>query len=104
MIKLITNQDLKAVLMEQGSRSAKVAYYLIAAEDQIIFAVLSGRNGEEFNKTPGHFNNLGGLQTYHCLYGSGILLMQRIDESGEAKEFKVVTLNAGRQVGIPAGW
>ena len=30
--------------------------------------------------------------------------MQRNDEIGEAKEFKVVSLNIGRQVIIPAGW
>jgi len=30
--------------------------------------------------------------------------MQRNDEAGEAKEFKVVSLSAGRVVSVPASW
>ena len=44
------------------------------------------------------------MQSYQCLYGQGILVMQRNDELEEAKEFKVVTLTAGRGVVVPAGW
>lgn len=66
--------------------------------------VSSGMNGTEYNKTIGFFNNFQGSDVYHCLFGQGILLLQRNDEQGEAKEFKVVTLNAGRQVLVPVGW
>ena len=47
-------------------------------------------------------NNLG-VNVYQCLYGQGILLMQRNDEAGEAKEFKVATLSQSKQVEVPAG-
>lgn len=113
MIKSFTSQDLKPVLIKGAKAQLKNPYYLIEDEDQAIFVVSPGRNGTEFNKTVGYFSNFPSMQTYQCLYGSGILLIQRNDfskknsptvYSGEVKEFKVVTLNPGRQVLVPAGW
>lgn len=97
-------EDLKPVLMESSRRGIKNPYYLISDSGQEIFVVSSGKNGSEFNKTVGYFSNFPGLQTYQCLYGQGIFVMQRNDESGEAKEFKVVSLNPGKQVLVPATW
>lgn len=85
-------------------RGSKFPYYLIEDANQLIYVVLPGLNGMEFNKTVGFFSNFPGVQTYQCLYGSGILLMQRNDELGEAKEFKMVTLSAAKSVAVPAGW
>lgn len=90
--------------MEDAKKGVKTPYYLIGDKDQVIFAVSPGYNGSEFNKTSGYFNNFPGTQTYHCLYGSGILLMQRNDEFTEAKEFKMVRLSPHRQINAPAGW
>lgn len=103
MIITKTALDLKPVLMKGAKAKIKHPYYLIKESEQVIFVVTPGRNGVEFNKTLGYFSNFPGMQTYQCLYGSGILLMQRND-LGEVKEFKVVTLNFGRQVLVPAGW
>lgn len=97
-------KDLKPVMMKGARVEVKNPYYLIQNDDQLIFVVSRGRNGAEFNKTIGYFSNFPGMQTYQYLYGSGILLMQRNDEMGEAKEFKVVSLSPGRQVLVPAGW
>ena len=96
--------DLKPVLMEGARSGVKDPYYLIKDGDQLIFVVSSGKNGSEFNKTVGYFSSYPGMQTYQCLYGQGIFVMQRNDEKGDAKEFKVFTLNPGRQVLVPAGW
>ena len=96
-------QDLKPVLVKGSKAGVKEPYYLIENQEQVIFVLSSGRNGNEFNKTVGYFSNYPGMQIYQCLYGSGILLMQRND-SGGAKEFKVVTLNSGRQALVPVGW
>ena len=104
MIISKTDKDLKPVMMEAVTKPLKDPYYLIKDDDQLIFVLSPGRNGNEFNKTVGYFSNFVGMQTYQCLYGQGIIVMQRNDESGEAKEFKVVTLNPGRQVLVPAGW
>lgn len=99
-----TNKDLKPVLMKGVRGGIKIPYYLIKAGEQLIFVVIAGRNGPEYNKTVGYFSNFTGMQSYQCLYGQGIMVMQRNDEAGEAKEFKVVMLNSGRQVVVPAGW
>lgn len=96
-------QDLKPVMMKGIKPQLKHPFYLIKEQEQVIFAVTPGKNGAEFNKTIGYFSNFPGMQTYQCLYGSGILLMQRND-LGDAKEFKLVTLNSGRQVLVSAGW
>lgn len=82
----------------------KKSYYLIKDSQQLIFVVTSGKNGAQFNKTAGYFSSFPGMQTFQCLYGQGIFVMQRNDDLGEAKEFKVVSLTAGRQVLVPALW
>lgn len=97
-------KDLKPVLMERNKVGVKTPYYLIEERGQVIFVVSSGLNGTEFNKTLGYVSNFPGIQTYLCLHGSGILLMQRNDEFGEAKEFKVVMLSPFKQVTVPVGW
>jgi len=99
-----TSKDLKPVLMEPTGKGLKTPYYLIQDRGQVVFVVSPGRNGVEFNKTSGYFSDFPGMQTYISLYGSGILLMQRNDELGEAKEFKMVTLSPLKQVTVPVGW
>ncbi len=103
MVITKTNKDLKPVLMTQSEGKIKEPYYLIIDNDQVIFVISAGHNGIEFNKTVGYFSNFPGMQLFKCLYGKGILIMQRNDENGEAKEFKVVSLNPGRQIVVPAG-
>lgn len=104
MIITKTYKDIKPVLMQVSKIKVKDPYHIIQTEDQAIFVVSAGLNGSEYNKTVGFISNYQGVQTYQCLYGQGVLLMQRNDERGEAKEFKVVTLSAGRQISVPAFW
>lgn len=104
MVITKTYQELKPVLMEPGKERVKEPYYIIDANQQSIFIVSPGQNGAEYNKTEGFLSNFTGVHTFVCLYGQGILLMQRNEQNGEAKEFKLVTLNAGRHVLVPAGW
>lgn len=105
MIITKKDKDIKPVLMDPKVRPIiKQPYSLIIEENQVIFVIAPGQNGKEYNKTEGYFGNYPGNQIYQCLYGQGILLLQRNEEQGEAKEFKVLTLNPGRQIGIPAGW
>lgn len=104
MVITKTYKDIKPVLMQPSVVRVKEPYYIIKSDGQVIFVVSPGQNGVEYNKTEGFFSNYEGVQTYQCLYGQGLMLMQRNDERGEAKEFKVVTLNLGRQVVVPASW
>lgn len=104
MVITKTFKDLRPVLMEKVNKGIKTPSYLIQDKEQVIFVVSSGKNGIEFNKTVGYFSSFPGMTSYQCLYGQGILVMQRNDTLGEAKEFKVVILNSGKQVLLPAGW
>ncbi len=90
--------------MKGAKIGIKYPYYKILESQQLIFVVTPGTNGSEYNKTVGYFSNFPQIATYQALYGQGIFVMQRNDENGEAKEFKVVSLNPGRQVLVPAGW
>ena len=104
MISAYKAKDLKEVLMSGVKSDVKTPYYLIEDSGNCIFIITPGKNGSEYNKNQGYFSNFPGLQTYQCLYGQGIFLIQRNDLDGEAKEFKVVRLIAGRQILVPAGW
>lgn len=104
MIKTTTHKEIAEVLMEPKATGVREPYFTINGEDQKIIVLNSGKNGIEFNKTFGHFSSHLGVEIYNCLYGQGVLIMQRNDETGEAKEFKVITLSPGRQVIVPAGF
>lgn len=97
-------KDLKPALFDPKARIIKDPYHLITGDEAVIFVVTAGLNGTEYNKTVGFFSTFPGATIYQCLFGQGILLLQRNDAEGEAKEFKVVTLSSARQVGVPAGW
>lgn len=104
MIVTKSKQDLKPVLMDPKGAEVKEPYYLVGGDGQSIVIVSPGKNGIEFNKTIGFFHHHPGAEVYTCLFGQGVLVMQRNDALGEAKEFKVVMLSPGRQVGVPSGW
>ena len=104
MITIKTRKDLQEVLMEAKAKGIKNPYFVIHGDHQNITVLVSGTNGVEFNKTHGHFNTYQSVEFYTCLYGQGLILLQRNDERGEAKEFKVITIQQGKQVAIPAGY
>lgn len=104
MVITKTFKDLKPVLLDPKSKGIKEPFYIIAGKEQVIFVVSPGVNGVEFNKTTGHFYKYQGVQVYTVSFGQGVLLMQRNDELGEAKEFKFVNLHPGRQIAVPSGY
>ncbi len=104
MVVQISRKQLQPFLMEPKAVGIKDPYYLILGEEQTISVISSGKNGSEYNKTIGFFNKLQGAVTLTCLYGQGVVIIQRNDELGEAKEFKVSTISPGKQVEIPSGW
>ncbi len=104
MIVTKTHKDLEDVLMDPKGTGVREPYFVIRSSNQSVTVLNPGKNGDEYNKTYGHFHKWQGVETYTCLYGQGVLIMQRNDENGEAKEFKVVTLHPGKQVEVPAGY
>jgi oxalate decarboxylase/phosphoglucose isomerase-like protein (cupin superfamily) len=104
MIQTKSHKELEDVLLEPKEKGVKEPYFVIRGDKQNITVLSPGLNGHEYNKTYGHFHNYLGIEIYNCLYGQGILIMQRNNEEGDAKEFKVVTLHPGKQVEIPSGF
>ncbi len=104
MITTRTHNELEDVLLYPKAPGVREPYLVIHGNNQNITVLNPGKNGDEYNKTYGHFHKWQGVETYTCLYGQGLLIMQRNDENGEAKEFKVVTLTKGKQVEVPAGF
>lgn len=104
MVITTTKQELKDVLMDPRASGVKEPYFTIPEEDHAVLVISPGKNGVEFNKTHGVFHQYQGVLLLQCLYGQGVVVMQRNDEDGNAKEFKVVTLHPGRQVAVPAGF
>lgn len=105
MINIKTRQELKDVLMDPKSPGVKEPYLVINGEaGQNITVITPGLNGPEFNKTYGYFHKYQEVEIYHVIYGQGILIMQRNDPDGEAKEARVVSLRPGLTVEVPVGF
>ncbi|MDD2823520.1 MAG: glucose-6-phosphate isomerase family protein [Candidatus Daviesbacteria bacterium] len=105
MLTAVSRQELKEVLMDGKSPGVKEPYFVISGEGgQNITVITPGTNGTEFNKTHGHFHTFQEVEVYHVVYGQGVLLMQRNDENGEAKEVRIVGLRPGSTVEVPSGY
>lgn len=62
--------------------------------------LLPGRVGEEFAMTRGHLHaRADHAELYHCLSGTGVLLLETLDGRSEA-----VPLSAGEAVHVPGHW
>lgn len=96
---------MKDVLAEPKSPGVKDPYFVIHGEGgQNITILTPGKNGSEYNKTYGHFHLYQGVEIYNVVYGQGVLIMQRNDENGEAKEIRVMGIRPGMSVEIPSGY
>ena len=112
MVMTTTRQEIRDVLMDPRGAGVKESYFtifeeknsFIPEEDHSVVVVSPGKNGVEFNKTDGYFNQYQEVLLLQCLYGQGIIVMQRGDGEDNAKEFKVMTLHPGKQVAVPVGF
>src|ERR1051326_3899868 len=104
MISTKTHKELEDVLLEPRAAGVKEPYLVIHSKEQNITVLSPGQNGVEYNKTYGHYHRFLGVEIYNCLFGQGLLIMQRSDPEGLVKEFKVVTLHPGKQIEIPSGY
>lgn len=104
-VTIIYRQEIKELLMDPKSPGVKTPYFIIQGENGENITVLNtGKNGDEFNKTFGRVNVFPGVEMFKCIYGQGLLIMQRIDETGEAKEFRIISLRPGVTGEIPSGY
>lgn len=62
--------------------------------------LLPGRYGSEYAVTRGHLHaRPNRAELYHCLSGSGVMLLETVDGSSE-----VIPLSAGQAVHVPGHW
>lgn len=106
MILPVSQKDLKAVLMDPKASEIKEPYLLInyGADGENLTVITPGKNGNEFNKTIGFAHKYNGMLIYRCIYGKGVLIMQKNDLLGEVKEVVVKGLRSGIEVEVPAGY
>lgn len=107
MVSVTKIDQLRNVLMEPKSKKViKEPYFTIRSNlnKETLTVLDAGTNGFEFNKTIGFFHLFPGVLIYRCLYGQGILIIQKSDESEEAKEVKVVGLRPGTEIEVPSGY
>lgn len=105
MVAVTTHKDLESVLLDPKTPGVKEPYFAIEGENgENILVISAGKNGPEFNKTLGYFHTFPGVEIYHCLYGQGVILIQRNDGGNEAKEIRVLALRPGAIVEVPSGY
>lgn len=106
MLTKFTGRQLKDVLMDPESSQIDEPYFIIQSPltKENLTVLLSGKNGIEFNKTYGFFHKFPGVLIYRTLYGQGIMIIQKNDEMGEAKEVRIVSLRPGVEIEVPSGY
>lgn len=105
MVITKTTKDLKDVLMDPSFATSKESSFMIRAQgEESLIVVNPGKNGIEYNKTFGYFHSRPQVEVYRCLYGHGVLVLQRNDDQGNVKEVRIVGLRPGYELEIPSGW
>ena len=105
MVTETTYQDIKEILSDPDQPRVKIPYYIIDSEEGNVTVLSAGRNGEEYNKTFGLIHTYPGVINLTCLYGQGLLLIQRFNEEGDgAREVKLYSLRPGKNIEIPSGY
>lgn len=105
MVTTFPLKKLKEILLDPESEGVAEPYYTIAGETNESISIISpGKHGHEYNKTFGHINNFPGVEVYACAYGHGVMILQRNDSEGNAKEVRVIGLRPGTLVEVPSGY
>ena len=107
-----THEEMQDVVMIPGASGPAVHYYMIrgGSKQRNITVWQTGRVGDEYIKTYGHYH-VGDLdETYQIIEGEGIALLQKlVVENGvpvvdKVEEFKAVKVRAGDSVYMPPGY
>lgn len=106
MVHTYTYKDIEEVLMDPNATpGVNESYFVIESESgENITVINPGKNGSEYNKTYGHFHTFPGVESYKCLFGQGVLVLQRNGEEGMAKEVSIIALRPGIVVEVPSGF
>jgi oxalate decarboxylase/phosphoglucose isomerase-like protein (cupin superfamily) len=107
-----THEKMKEVIMNPEAPGPEVHYYLIRGghDKKNITIWETGRVGNEYIKTYGHYHVGDISETYWLVYGEGVILLQtrKLDQNGqpidsELETFRAIKMKAGQNIFIPAG-
>lgn len=105
-----THEKMKEVLLDPHAPGPEAHYWMIrgGSKKGNITVWESGLVGKEYIKTYGHYHIDDLPETYWFLSGEGIALLQKKAGDGSdparLEAFKVISVKAGDQLDIPAGW
>ncbi len=106
-----THEKMKEVLLHPEAAGPATHYYMIRGGSDVRNVTVweSGKVGDEYIKSYGHYH-IGKLdETYWILLGEGIALQQKLVEVGGVPQadrvefFKVIPVKAGDSVYMPSG-
>ena len=102
-----THAKMKEVLMNPKAKGPEIHYYMIRGgkKRKNITIWETGKAGNEYIKTYGHYH-VGKLdETYWILQGEGILLLQKRkkNRSDEVEYVKAIFVKTGDNIYIPSG-
>lgn len=106
---------LKPVLKDENASGPDPVYWVFSEVTEKEWAnvtvIASGRLGEEYPKTFGHYHGFDILETYHLVEGEGVLLMQKkhLDENGKhvenmVDEVYLISAKPGDEIVITPEW
>ena len=107
-----THEKMQEVLMSPDAPGPAIHYYMIrgGTKKRNVTVWETGKVGDEYIKTYGHYH-VGNLdETYNIIEGEGVALLQKMAEEGGQpvtdviEEFRAVPVKAGDSVYMPSGY
>jgi len=104
-----THEKMREVLLDSSAEGPEVHYYMIRGdtEGKNITVWESGKAGDEYIKTYGHYHQGDTDETYWVLLGQGLALLQKRADSEEdpknsiVEDFKVIHIKQGDTLFVP---
>lgn len=102
-----TINDLKPVLYDQSLSDDTIVYQVEPRPDgqtghvTTVFPVMLG---VEYPKTMGHYHVPPHSETYTIIDGTGLIVMQSVDEAGAVSDFQTIPVKEGAIYTVPEGY
>lgn len=111
MISIRPFNKILPVLKDPSASGPQEVYYTVRTEKSSEFGsepnitiIPPSRLGEEFAKTYGHYHKHGEKETYRFLYGTGLVLIQKVNSQGQIESVKALQAEQGQTIEVPAGY
>lgn len=96
--------EMQEVLMEPGASGPEEVYFMVRGRPNVT-VLLSGKLGEEFCKTFGHYHYHNKKEHYKVLHGEGIFLFQKRGKDPTIiEDVQIKKVKTGDTVEVPKGY